>query len=287
MLAGPAQHDAAHRRVSARSLDRVGDRGHRREVPGVAARLAVPADHSGDEPGGPPRSSCPQAGCRRLPPRAAVSPRAVRWTMRVLCSATGSEPGSSRATSKRARARPAAARPAAVGARSRRAPPRRARAAGASGRPRPPRSGVRAGLAGEQRADRLRVDVHGLHAQHVVAAAVDPDPRRAAPARARRGPHARQVARAVAQQRRGLAAQVRPHELAARAVLELERLAAVRVDQLEHGVLRHGEVEALALAAGAHRGPDVAHPERVGHERPTSPRSRRARRRPRRPARPR
>ena len=67
-------------------------------------------------------------------------------------------------------------------------------------------------------------------------------------ARARRRPHPPEVAGAVAQQRRGLAAQVSPHELAARAVLERHRLAAVRVDQLEHGVVADGQVHPLALA---------------------------------------
>ena len=60
--------------------------------------------------------------------------------------------------------------------------------------------------------------------------------------------------------------QVGPHELAARAVLELDRRVAVRVHQLEQRVLAGGEVESLALAAGArHRGPHVAHAEAVGH----------------------
>ena len=106
------------------------------------------------------------------------SPRAVRWTMRVLCSATGSEPGSSRVTAKRARS--------AGGAASAR---RRGRASG--GRldvhVQRRRDRVAVGhdavaaeprLGGQDRADGLRVDVHGLHAQHVVAAAVDADPRR-------------------------------------------------------------------------------------------------------------
>ena len=89
-----------------------------------------------------------------------------------------------------------------------------------------------------------------------------------APAGARGGPDDREVARAIAQERRRLAAQVRPDELPARAVLERQRLAAVGIDQLDQRVLAGGEMEPVALAAGAcHRGPDVRHPERVGHAR--------------------
>ena len=142
--------------------------------------------------------------------------------MRVLCSATGSDPGSSRVTCEARAQRGVQPLGHAGEVQSCAVASTYTCSGGTIGSPsattqwRPSR-----GVARQDRADRLRVDVHGLHAQHVVAPAVDPDARRAAPARARRGPHAAEVARAVAQQRRGLAAQVRPHELAARAVLEL------------------------------------------------------------------
>ena len=53
----------------------------------------------------------------------------------------------------------------------------------------------RVARAAEQLSDRLRVDVDGLHAQHVVAAAADADAWCAPAARARRGPDRREVAR--------------------------------------------------------------------------------------------
>ncbi len=64
-----------------------------------------------------------------------ASPRAVRWTMRVLCSATGSEPGSSRVT-REARAQ-GVAEPCGHARRARppEPPRRRRRAAARSGRP--------------------------------------------------------------------------------------------------------------------------------------------------------
>ena len=117
----------------------------------------------------------------------------------------------------------------------------------------------------EQLADRLRVDVDRLHAQHVVAAAADADAGRAAAAGAGVGPDGGEVARAVAQQRRGLAVEVGPHELAVDAVLERQRLGGLGVDHLEQRVLAGGQVQAVGVAALAgHRRPDVAHPERVG-----------------------
>ena len=143
--------------------------------------------------------------------------------------------------------------------------------------------------AAEQLADRLRVDVDRLHAQHVVAAAADADARGGSAAGAGRGPDGGEVARAVAQQRRGFPVQVGPHELARDAVGQRERLGGLGVDHLEQRVLAGGQVQAVALAALAgHRRPDVAHPERVGDgDVPARSRSRRARRRARRPARPR
>src|SRR4051794_5283726 len=117
----------------------------------------------------------------------------------------------------------------------------------------------------EQLLDRLRVDVHGLDAEHVVAAAADADARARAAARARRRPDGGEVARAVAQQGRGAAVQVRPDELAGHPVGERERLGGLRVDDLEQRVLAGGQVQPVALAALAgHRRPHVAHPERVG-----------------------
>jgi hypothetical protein len=109
------------------------------------------------------------------------------------------------------------------------------------------------------------VHVDRLDAQHVVDAAFDADPRARAPAGARRRPHAPEVARAVAQQRRGLAAQVRPHELTVGVVLERDRCLRAGFDELEHGVARDRQVQAGArLALAGHRRPDVAHPEAVG-----------------------
>jgi hypothetical protein len=120
-------------------------------------------------------------------------------------------------------------------------------------------------VLGEHGADRARMDVDRLHAQHVVAAPVDADPRRCPPARARRRPHPAEIARAVADHRRGLAPQVGPHELAVGAVAQRQLRARVRVDELEDRVTGGRQVHPLARAARAgHRRPHVAHPERVG-----------------------
>ena len=117
----------------------------------------------------------------------------------------------------------------------------------------------------EELADRLRVDVDGLDAQHVVAAAADADARAGAAAGAGRGPDGGEVAGAVAEQRGGLAMEVGPHELALDAVLERQRLGGLGVDDLEQRVLLRREVEAVGVAALAgHRRPHVAHPEGVG-----------------------
>src|SRR5829696_2157560 len=104
VLARSAHGHHAHGRVAASFVDRVGDRAHRGEVPSVAAILAVPGDH-------PRRAEVGGRDCHRAgsffsmvsTASGSGSPRAVRWTIRVLCSATGSDPGSSRVTSKRAR----------------------------------------------------------------------------------------------------------------------------------------------------------------------------------------
>ena len=145
VVAGAAQNDAAHRVVARRRLDRVGDRGHGLEVPGVPARLAVPADDAGGPAVGGGDGHIAISLLSASTASGSASPRAVRWTMRVLCSATGSDPGSSRVTveARAQRCPPAAAS-------SRRGPPqpapRRTRAAaGRSGRPRRPRSGAPGG----------------------------------------------------------------------------------------------------------------------------------------------
>ena len=103
VLARTAQHDAADRLVGARLLDRVGDRGHGLQVPCVAARLAVPDDHARGVLGFGGHGHRASSLLSSSTAGGSTSPRAVRWTIRVLCSATGSEPGSSRVTAKRAR----------------------------------------------------------------------------------------------------------------------------------------------------------------------------------------
>ena len=70
-------------------------------------------------------------------------------------------------------------------------------------------------------ANRRREDVDAADDQHVVGAADAADARRRSSARARAGPDLDLVARAEAQQRRGLVAQVRENELAACAVTQL------------------------------------------------------------------
>ena len=83
---------------------------------------------------------------------------------------------------------------------------------------------------------------------------------------ARRRPHAREVARAIAQQRRGLAAQMGPHELAEGVVLDRQRGVAAGLDELQHGPPVGGQVQPLArLALAGHGRPHVAHAEAVGH----------------------
>ena len=71
-------------------------------------------------------------------------------------------------------------------------------------------------------ADRGREDVDAADDQHVVGAADAAHARAGAAARARARPHLDVVARAEAQQRRGAVAEMRQHELAGRAVLQLE-----------------------------------------------------------------
>ena len=148
---------------------------------------------------------------------------------------------------------------------------RRRAAAGRSGRRRrPPRSGRAPSKRPSTAPIALRVDVDRLHAQHVVEAAVDADARRAAPAGARRRPHASEVARAVAQQRRGLAAQVGPDELAVGAVLERAAASPVSgLDELEDRLAVGGQVQPLArLALAGHGRPHVAHAEVSATEAP-------------------
>src|SRR3954470_18344375 len=72
-------------------------------------------------------------------------------------------------------------------------------------------------------------DVHPADDQHVVGATDAAHTRAGAPARALRHADPHVVAGAEAQERRGLVAEVREHELAARAVGERDRFAALRV----------------------------------------------------------
>ena len=214
---------------------RVGDRLDRVARPGVAIGLAVPRHHAR-------RPQLASPSLRHLD-ASSSSPRAVRYTTRVFCSPTGSVPGATACTSKRAPSsvRSAASTPSiAVGRLDEDAQRRDDRVA--VGHHRVAAQPVE---APEHRADRARVHVDRLHAQHVVDAALDADPRAAAPAGARRRPHAREVARAVAQQRRGLAAQVGPHELAEGVVLERERRAGPGLDELEQRPAVGGQVQPL------------------------------------------
>src|SRR6185295_11622299 len=103
VLAGAAQHHAAHLLVAAGLLDRTRDRRHGLEVPRVAALLAVPGHDTGGPAVGGGHGHAQLSLLRASTASGSASPRAVRWTMRVLCSATGSEPGSSRVTAKRGR----------------------------------------------------------------------------------------------------------------------------------------------------------------------------------------
>ena len=192
------------------------------------------------------------------------SPRAVRYTTRVFCSPTGSVPGATACTSKRAPSsvRSAVSTPSIPSAVSTIDAQRRDDRV-AVGHHRVAPEPVEASQHG---ADRPGVHVDRLHAQHVVDATLDADPHAAAPAGAGRRPHAREVARAVAQQRRGLAAQVGPHELAEGVVLERQRRAGPGLDELEDRPPVGGQVQPLArLALAGHGRPHVAHPEAVGH----------------------
>ena len=117
-------------------------------------------------------------------------------------------------------------------------------------------------------ADRRREDVHAADDEHVVGAPDAADARAGAAARARARPHLDVVARAEAQQRRGAVPQVREHELAGRAVLELERRAGLRVDQLGVDEAARAEVHpVLLLALAPERDADVADAHRLGDPR--------------------
>ena len=277
---------AAQRRCSARPASAPAAsiasaiRDHRLEVPGVAAVLAVPAHHagaaelgrwsrsSGDAPSsrashGVGGSASPRAVRRRCgscapPPAASRSPAVV--SVDGAPSAACSSPSASSSSH------------AGTGAST------STRSGGWIGSPSATTAVAAERRAGRQHgADRLRVHVDGLHAQHVVAAAVDADARRGAPARARRGPHARRgrpSGSAAAARPRG---EVGPDELAARAVLELAPARRVSGStELDHGVVAGRQVQALALRALAgHRRPDVAHAEACRPRgRPRRPRSR-------------
>ena len=157
--------------------------------------------------------------------------------------------------------------------RRRRAPARRPRAAAAPAwarRPRPDED-VAADPRRERAddlADRRREDVDAAHDEHVVGAADAADPRAVAAARAGARPDADVVARAEAQQRRGAVAQVREHELALGAVLQRDRGAGLRVDQLGVDEAARAEVHpVLRLALAPERDADVADPHRLGDAR--------------------
>jgi hypothetical protein len=87
-------------------------------------------------------------------------------------------------------------------------------------------------------------------------------------------PHAAEIGRPVAQQGGGLAAQVGPDEFALGVggghaggpVGVDDRLAALRIHDLEHRVAARRQVQAPAgVALAGHRRPHVAHAERVAH----------------------
>ena len=111
-----------------------------------------------------------------------------------------------------------------------------------------------------------REDVDAADDQHVVGAADAADARAGAAARAGARPHLDVVARAEAQERRGAMLEVREDELAGRAVVQLERVARLGVDQLGVDEAARAEVHAvLLLALAPERDADVADAHRLGH----------------------
>src|SRR3954469_23851727 len=126
--------------------------------------------------------------------------------------------------------------------------------------------------ARRERADHLahggREDVDAADDEQVVGAPDAPDPRPRPPARGRRRADLDVVARAEPQQWRGAVAQMGEHELAGRAVLHGDRLAARRVDELGVDEAVGAEVHAvLVLALAPQRHADVADAHRLGHAR--------------------
>src|SRR5207249_391413 len=122
--------------------------------------------------------------------------------------------------------------------------------------------------AGHDLADRRREDVHAADDQHVVRAADAADSRACAATAARARPHPNVVARPEAQERRRTMAEVRQHELALRAVVQLERGARLGVDQLGVDEAARAEVHPLLLLALApERRADVADAHRLRHPR--------------------
>ncbi len=122
--------------------------------------------------------------------------------------------------------------------------------------------------AADDVAHRRREDVDAAHDQHVVGAPDAAHPRPRAPARARARPHLDVVARAEAQERRRAVAEMREHELAGGAVLQLERGTRLRIDQLGVDEAARAEVHpVLLLALAPERDADVADAHRLGDPR--------------------
>src|SRR5215211_633090 len=115
-------------------------------------------------------------------------------------------------------------------------------------------------------ADGGREDVDAANDEHVVRPAEAADARRRPSARAHARAQADVVARAEAEERSGLMAQVREHELAGRAIRELDRVACLRVDQLDVDEPARAEMHPdLLLAFTPERDADVADAHRLRH----------------------
>ena len=114
-------------------------------------------------------------------------------------------------------------------------------------------------------ADRRGEDVHAADDQHVVGPPEAADPRAGAAAGARARPDLDVVAGAEAQQRCGSMLQMGQDELPLRAVLQLQRGARLRVDQLGVDEAARAQVHAvLLLALAPERDADVADAHRLG-----------------------